>query len=120
MAGIWDFTYDQGTDFERSLKLTQRDGITPVNLAGCTFSGQVRLSPQDAAVITMTVTIVDATNGVIKITMSAAESAAIPVAGLRYNDYTNLVYDIEIVDSTAKKRRLLNGTIKMSPEVTKE
>ena len=119
MAGVWNFTYDQGTDFARSLRLYQADKKTPINLTNCTIRGQIRLSPQDGAVINLQCSIIDATNGRIEVAIPADASNSLAVTGLRYNDYTTAVYDIEIVDSTGKVRRLLNGTVKISPEVTK-
>ena len=120
MAGVLNFTLDQGTDKTVSIQLTTKDG-TPLNLTGYTnFRCDLRLTPQDALIASPIVSPVDLSVARIKIDITKAQSSSIITKGKFYNDYTVIVYDIEADNPDGKRERLVNGNIKVSPEVTKD
>lgn len=118
-AGILDLVIEQGTTF--GMTITVKDANdTVINITGYTFRGKIKESAQDAtAVEEFTCTITDAVNGQFTVGLTATETAALVATGAAYDSYTSYTYDIEMVDSSGAVTRLLNGSVSVSPEVTK-
>lgn len=117
-AGTYNTTIDQGSTF--SLTVTYKDASdTAVNLTGWTARMQIRETPSSASTIltstggspTITVTNTNFATGVIVFTVSATNTASItvPVA----------YYDIEVESPTGLVKRILQGRLAISPEVTR-
>jgi hypothetical protein len=90
--------------------------VTPVDLTGCTAKMQVRskvsspdvlleLSTQNSKIVLGGIT------GEVKINLSAAETSSLT--------WTSGVYDLKIQFPDGSVRRLLSGTVSVSPEITK-
>lgn len=106
-----DLTVDQGTDFETTLDLTGDDNA-PINVAGYIFTSQIRKSYYSSnATANMVVTIADAANGNLVITMNSSVTANI-TAG-RY------LYDVKMKDTANVVTRVVEGIITISPQVTR-
>ena len=116
MAVTYNTVIDQGADWFINFTYKNPNG-TPVNITGYTAALQIRTSPLAAtAVLTLTspssgITITGAT-GLIECHATAAQTALI----------TNgkYAYDIEITaPSTGVVTRLVQGTVQVSPQVTR-
>lgn len=120
-AAYLDIQIDQGATFELGFTLEDTDGL-PVSLAGAIVRGKIRVAPESVAVIaTFVGSVVDATNGIGKVTLDAATTAALATddSGAGQRDLTKRVFDIEVVYSDATVQRILEGICYISPEVTR-
>lgn len=121
-AAKWNLTIEQGATFQLALQLstggTVADGGTPIDLTGYDARMHVRQrvkSPTtllDLSITSTNIVITDAVNGWLQITMSEAETKALM--------WKSGVYDLEIESSGGFVKRLLHGSVKVSPEVTRE
>lgn len=110
MATISNLYIDQGTTFSSIITLTNQDG-TAMNLTGYTIKSQFRKSYQTSQAYDFTASIIDATNGKVRLQLPAATSSAIKSG--RY------LYDIEITSNINEKFRVLEGIVVITPEITK-
>lgn len=120
-AGKFDILIEQGADFVLSLQLTD-SSEDPINIAGDSFTGQIRKSPESTIVIaTFSSTIVSEEDGKVDITLSDTITAAISVddSGDCKRVKTCYIYDIERTRASGRVDRLLEGNVSVSPEVTK-
>ena len=106
-----ELTVDQGSTFESTIDLVSDDGAV-INVAGYVFSGQIRKSYYSAnATANLTLTILNAANGNVKVSISAANTANIKAG--RY------LYDIKMTDTSNTVTRLVEGVITITPQVTR-
>jgi hypothetical protein len=111
-AGPYELTIEQGVD--RIIEVTIKDKATelPINITGWTFQLQIREKYTSASVLyAPAVTIFNALGGVIRITLTATATAALPVKPL--------VYDLEGTRPDTTKIRILKGPVEVDPEVTR-
>jgi hypothetical protein len=114
-AGTYNMIIEQGTDITRTFTYTDDAGVA-FNLAGYTARMQGRASIQSTATIFDLTTangglsIPTPANGTIVMTMTSAQTSAYPCDG---------VYDLEIIDSSGKVTRLVEGQFTLSGEVTR-
>lgn len=115
-AAQYDFTIEQGATFVRSFVWKADDG-TPVNLTGYTARMQVRqgYSAQDALLEATTengrLQIVGA-SGQVTLTLTAEDTGAI--------DWRRGRYDLELVAPDGTVKRLVEGVISISREITRD
>lgn len=119
MSYKYDLTIPQGEDF--LFPVVYYEDVAqqiPKNLTGYTARMQIRQT-HDAATAIYTgqspaggITIVDA-EGQININMTNAQTAAFPAPFRGF-------YDLELTDGAGKKRRVLEGRVTITPEVTKD
>jgi len=107
-AGQLDLIIEQDADFKKELTISQAG--SPLNISGWTFAGEIRKTKKGVLVGTFSFNIVDGPNGRVDITIDNALTAAYP-AGRWY-------YDVEYVDGSGDKKRLLEGRALISAEVT--
>lgn len=106
-----ELTVDQGTTYETYLDLVADDGAA-INIAGYAFEGSIRKSYYSAnASANLTITINNATNGNVLISMNAATTANIKAG--RY------LYDVKMTDTTNTVTRIVEGIMTITPQVTK-
>jgi hypothetical protein len=107
----YNFIMFQGSTFTLPLRLTSND--VPIDLTDYTFAGQMRTSVSAAiATENFTFTVqVPATGGIVIVSLTDAETAAIVAR--------QYVYDIEMTDGDGSTTRILQGTITVDPEVTR-
>lgn len=116
-AGVFDDTIDQGATWSTLFTLKNSDD-TPVDLTGYTARMQARLNYNSAtALLSLTspsggISFPDATEGKIQVVVSATQTAALP-AGV------TMVYDLEVESGGGIVTRVVQGTLYVSPEVTK-
>lgn len=106
-----DLTLDAGTDFKSNVDLAADDG-TPVNVAGFMFSSQIRRSYTSInATANIVCTIANGAGGNVFLSLDSANTANIKPG--RY------VYDVLMTDGDGVKRRLIEGILTVTPQVSK-
>lgn len=111
MAQYVELDLDQGTDLSYNLDLTQDDG-SPLNVTNFIFTSSIRKSYYSANVTAnLSVTLVDAANGNVTLTMNAATTSNIKAG--RY------LFDVKQKDAANVTTRLVEGIITVLPQVTK-
>ena len=132
-AGIYNFTIEQGTTFQRTFKYKDSEG-TPIDLTNYDVNMDVRSSISDSTAIldinesSATKNGVDLTDDTFFTITSASVSASANEINLTIDadttasmSFDTAVYDIEISDNSTPKviTRILQGKIKLSKEVTR-
>lgn len=107
---------EQGATFEKVISWKAGTPALPVNLTGCTARTHVRNEIADETTLLVLTTenggiTLGGVLGTITLALSATATAALT--------WTTGVYDLEIVYADGKIRRLLAGTVNVSPEVTR-
>lgn len=106
-----ELTIDQGTSFESTLDLIGDDGAA-INVANYVFSGQIRKSYYSSnATANITITITNAANGNVKMSLNAATTSNIKAG--RY------LYDVKMIDTANTVTRIVEGILTVTPQVTK-
>jgi hypothetical protein len=111
-AGYADQFIEQGTTFTSDLTLDDVNG-NRYNLTGFSVSSQARRSYYSTnPTITFNASIVDASNGVIRLTANSAVTSNIKPG--------KLVYDVRLTENSSNNvTRILEGQIFVSPAVTR-
>jgi hypothetical protein len=113
-AGTLNLLIEQGSTFKHKLKL--RDKAGALNLAGYTARMQIRRTVSDSAVLLELTTengriVIDAPAGTIELVVDAADTAAL--------NFQSAVYDLETESAGGEVRRILQGNVLLSREVTR-
>jgi hypothetical protein len=112
-TGSYDLKINQGSTFVLGLTLKKANGLL-FDLTGYTGRCQIRKAHSETNVIVSPTVAFDTNrkSGKMSIGLSAVQTAALTI--------TNGVYDLELVDGTGTVvTRLLEGKVKVSPEVTR-
>ncbi len=120
-AGVYNTALDQGATFQRTFEINDADG-EPIDLTGFTFEGQIRKKPLDSGTPIATFTCAQGAEvNELDISLTDTETSAIPVTADAKNPAatTKYYYDVEMTDLGGVVTRLVQGTIDVSPEVTK-
>ena len=121
MAGIKDLYIEQGATYKLAVKMKHADG-TPFDLTDWTIQrGQIRKTRRsDTVVKSFTITVENAAQGEMTVSLSAEDSASIPAGETVSDPRSKYVYDIEIENGvTGEVMRILEGFVYISPEVTR-
>lgn len=106
-----EITLDQGTTFSKVITLKNDDGSAK-NLANNTFTSQIRKSYYTTSLVSnVTVTVTDAANGKLTLSLDAANTAIIKAG--RY------LYDVKMTSNTSIVTRVSEGIITVTPSITK-
>ncbi len=116
MAATHNLIVNQGEDFQRVLRIKD-ESDTLIDLTGYSFRGQAKLKfgetePQFS--FEFTVRDQGSDIGTLDMLISAASTAALSIG--KATDY---VYDVEMIRPDLKVKRLFQGKLQLSPEVTK-
>lgn len=90
MIGVeYDLTDDeavyQGASWKKRFQLINEVTQTPYDLTGCTVTAQARRSPTDPeAAITFEAEVIETGNGLIQLSLTYEDTAAIPAGTYRY------------------------------------
>ena len=122
-AGIADLLIQQGETFTRIITLKDNQVVpVPINLTGYTARASIRTTA-DATTVTATFLCTfdpDRLTGRITISLTDAETSLLPTVGKTdYSKLAKYTWDMEIVSPGGIVTRILNGTITVSPEVTR-
>jgi len=111
MATYANIYIDQGSDYKTGIILEDRNS-DPLELTNLTFDGQIRRTYQSETSYDFTISITDANDGEIEITVP--EETTSQMRGGRY------VYDIFAEDSVSGTRfKVLEGIVEIIPQVTR-
>lgn len=111
MANISNLYIDQGSDYSTTVTVMSATGL-PLNLAGYTAKAQMRKSFSSSLAYDFTCEILNAEHGQIRVTISAAANELIPPG--------RWLYDVEITQtSTGKKKRVVEGVVTVTPQITR-
>lgn len=106
-----ELTIDQGTNFQTSVSLTN-DDQTAIDVTDYEFSSQIRKSYYSSgATANLTITVSDAANGNVILSLDSANTANIKAG--RY------LYDLLMTDTGGVKTRVIEGIITVTPQVTR-
>ena len=111
MASILNQIIDQGSTWSKQITVYQTDGTTIQNLTGYTITSQLRKNYTSTAYTTINATNNSPTNGIIVMSLTAVQTAALKSG--RY------VYDLQIAAADGTVTRVIEGVITFRPEVTK-
>lgn len=111
MSNFYELTIDQGSTFSMRVELKDYFTNESLNLVNYVARSQIRKNYDSTDSKNFIVTIADAANGNISMSMSAANTA-----NLKPGRY---VYDLEIEDEENTVTRILQGVAIVSPQVTK-
>lgn len=107
---------DQGGTFTKLVTWKTGDPALPVDLTGCTARMQVRASVEATAVLASLTT----ENGGITLGgVLGTVALRIEATATALYTWVQAVYDLEIVFGDGTVRRLLQGYVTVSPEVTR-
>jgi hypothetical protein len=121
-AETYNITIEKGATFSRQIQLSDADGAD-YNLTGFTASAQIRESHSSSAVVaTFTTTIsTPATDGIINMSLTAAQTAELSVPNSKEPEFTTktYIYDLIITHTDTRVIRLLQGEVTVVARVTR-
>lgn len=110
MAAYSEIVIEQNATFNSKVYVEDVYG-TPVNLSGYTSSSQMRKSYYSNTFYTIDTEITGLSNGEITLSMTAANTANLPIG--------RMVYDLIIDDGTGTITRVVEGIATILPSVTR-
>ncbi len=110
MAEFVELLIEAGTTYSNEITVREDDG-TAKNLTNFTANSQLRKSYYSSTATDFTMTVTNAANGVITMSLSAANTA-----NLRAGRY---VYDVELTDNQGIVTRIFEGIAVVLPNVTR-
>lgn len=110
-AAIYNITIEKGATFARTLYIKDAAGVA-VDITGETYRGAIRDSYTAVSKIDFTCTVTNAALGEVTVVMAATTTATINFADNKG------VYDIERAKVDTTVDRILQGSVKISPEAT--
>ena len=109
MAIYSNLVIDQGSTFSADIDVTDSVG-DPLDLTGYSVAGQIRKSYASSTAVDFSGSVYSATNGTVRIQLSATQTNAMKAG--RY------VYDVEI-DNVSLTIRIVEGQVEVRPRVTR-
>jgi hypothetical protein len=109
MATISNLFVDAGSDYSNIITVSSTNG-QPLNLSGYTVASQMRKSYSSSTVYAFTASVYDASNGKVRLQLSASNSSAIPAG--------RWLYDVEITSTAGAKTRVVEGIVTITPQIT--
>lgn len=110
MAAYSEIVIEQNATF--NTKVNVEDVYNnPVNLTGYTAASQMRKSYYSSSFYTIQTEVTGTSNGEITLTMSAANTANLPIG--------RMVYDLIIDDGNSNVTRVVEGIVTVLPSVTR-
>lgn len=100
---------EKGTDFDATFNIQNEDNTTPLNLTGYTAEAKMRRSYYSTSSTDFTVGFVDRYNGILKISMTNANTSTL--------DPRRYVYDIVLTSPQGIKTRVIEGVLEVTPGV---
>jgi len=110
MAGYAEITVEQGANFSTTINVNDAAGAGQ-NLTSYSVAAQMRKSHYSTTAVDFTVSITEAANGEITMTMTSANTSNLTPG--RY------VYDLVMTSPTNIKTRVVEGIATVLPSVTR-
>lgn len=108
----YNFNIYQGSTLNLVLRLSDQESGEPLDYTGFIARGMIRVKYNDAAPAgTFTCIFTDAEHGVLNVSMTSGETAAL--------DFSKAYYDIEVVAPGGSVRQVLRGQVTLYKEATK-
>jgi hypothetical protein len=111
-----DLEIFQGSNFSYILTISD-ENEDPIDLTGYTFRGQARVkynSPSAAFSFTFALQNQTTNTGKVSMTLDDSDLESLPIL-----DTTKYLYDVEMVSADGTVTKILRGTAKVIPQVTK-
>ena len=109
MATISNLFVDAGSDYSNIITVSSTNG-QPLNLTGYSVASQMRKSYSSSTSYNFTASVYDASNGKVRLQLSATASSAIPAG--------RWLYDVEITSPSGGKTRVVEGIVTLTPQIT--
>ena len=109
MAVTSNIYIDAGSDYTNIITIDSAGGA-PFNLTGYTVKSQIRKSYSSSTAYNFTATIFNATSGQVQLTMTATQTELIPPG--------RWLYDVEITSSSGARKRVVEGLVIVTPQIT--
>jgi hypothetical protein len=110
-AGKHNITVEQGASYNMQIRV-EEDGV-PVDLSNYTFESQIRKSHYSTDIAAnFTTLLVNGPAGTFNISLTNTLTSELDSAFVH-------VYDIEMTSDTGAVTRVIEGTVAVSPEVTR-
>lgn len=109
MATISNLYVDAGATYSNIITVTATNG-QPLDLTGYTVASQMRKSYGSSTAYAFTASIYNATQGKVRLQLSASQSEAIPAG--------RWLYDVEITSPSSVKTRVVEGIVTVNPQIT--
>lgn len=109
MATVSNLFVDAGSDYSNIVSVMATTG-QPLDLTNYTVKSQMRKSYSSSTAYNFTASIYNATNGKVKLELTAAQSEAIPPG--------RWLYDVEITSPSGTKTRVVEGIVTVTPQIT--
>jgi hypothetical protein len=110
MATISNLYVDAGATYSNIITVTASNGQA-LNLSGYSVAAQMRKSYQSSVAYNFTSTIYIASQGKVRLQLSAEQSEQIPPG--------RWLYDVEITSPTGFITRVVEGIVTVNPQITK-
>jgi hypothetical protein len=119
MADVRSLTIDQGSTYELIISVVDANGAV-VSLAGYSARGMIRKKRKDLApTISFSCSIPTPTSGQVRATLTAAQTAGLTSGETKSDAASKYVYDFEVYKGDGTVYRIMEGSLIVSPEVTK-
>ena len=109
MATTANIFIDQGSDYSNIITVTAANG-QPLNLTNYTVKSQIRKSYSSTIAYNFAASIYSADTGKVRLQLSSEASESIPPG--RY------LYDVEVSSSIGVKKRVVEGIVTVTPQIT--
>jgi len=116
MADLFSFSIEQGATFSGTIT-----PVVPVDYSGCYGVCQLRVEndPTSAVIASPLVTVEAGVLGVHTLSLTRAETLALPVSGATRQDVTTYQYDVFLTNGAETSTvKTAHGTIQVIPCVT--
>lgn len=109
MAAISNLFVDAGSDYSTIITVAAANGV-PLNLSGYTVKSQMRKSYSSSTAYNFTAVVQDAALGKIRLSLTASQSEVIPAG--------RWLFDVEITSSGGTRKRVVEGIVTVTPQIT--
>lgn len=118
-AGRLDLEIEKGSDFARTLTLTDSAGVA-VDLTGYTAIARIKASAQDASpLLSFTVSFnATRTTGIFTISLTDTQTNILTATGADFTQYTKYVYDVFLTTAGGSSTKILEGFVQAKPSVS--
>jgi len=108
-AGVYNISIEKGIHYDVTFTLKDSDGVA-INVTNFTFKAEIRRRAETDLIKAFTITKTNATNGIIALEMTGANTLALPVG--------KLAWDLVAKDGSNKIRRYLSGDVTVTESVS--
>lgn len=119
-AGVYNFKVEQGIKYQFNAKYVD-EAQNPIPLTGYVAAGSIKMKMSDPNPIANFDISINTTTSDITVILAADALDNVVLKSNNHSDYVSAVYDIILYNPSVANSeiRLLNGTINISPRITK-